>query len=706
MNEMKKVFNLNYGGKDVSIEVGRLAKQADGTAFVTCGGTQVLVTVCCAKDVKEGQDFFPLLVDYKEKYYAAGKFVGGFQKRESRPSNSEILLMRMVDRPFRPLFPEGFMFETVIQATVHSYDQQNDPEVLAGLGAAAALAVSDVPFNGPAGFCKVGRINGQLVLNPTPAQWKESDLELVVAGSKEAILMVEGEASEVPEAQVIEAIMFGHDHIKTYCTFLDEIVKAVGKTKREFHPLVPNATLMKKLSAEFGDKATKALRIDDKLDRRDACAVIINEVKEAMKNAPTAFGLSEGDNFGAKAQASVDELLYKLMRHEILFNKRRIAGRTLTEVRQIETEVDVLKNVHGSSLFTRGETQVLAAVTIGGKVGEQLRDNLQGTFYDRFYLHYTFAPYCVGEARGYRGVGRREIGHGNLAERAIRKVLPKNEDFPYTIRIACEVLESNGSSSMGSVCSGSMALMDAGAPLKAAVAGVAMGLIKEGENYAILTDILGDEDHLGDMDFKVAGTEKGVTAIQMDIKISGITKDIFVQAMEQAHTGRLHILNEMKKTISTNRKEFKEGVPRIRSMHIEVDKIGALIGPSGKNIKGLQENFGVTIEVQDDGTVKVIGNDPARLEEALNTIELQITGPKVDKDYMGTVVSVKEYGAFVDLAFNVSGLLHVSEISNDRVREVTDYLKEGDLIKVRVTGVDKFGKIKLSAKAIESIPKK
>jgi polyribonucleotide nucleotidyltransferase len=705
MLNQKKEFKVNFGGKEITIETGRLAKQADGAVLVSCGGTQVLITVCSATTMNDGQDFFPLLVDYKEKFFAAGKFLGGFQKREARPSNAEILLMRMVDRPLRPLFPEGYMYETVIMAQVLSYDDNVDPEVLAGLGSAAAISISDIPFNGPLGFCKVGKINGQLVLNPTRSQWHESTIELVVAASADAILMVEGEASEVSEAEMFEALSFAHTQIKNFCKTVEEMVKQVGKKKREFVSSAPNTTLINKMfSLEKEARAVLATLV--KSERQKATAQFITKVKEDMKANFAAYGLTEDADFGKMAGKGVDELLYKLMRKDILEKEYRIGGRKLTEVRPIEVETDILKKVHGSSLFTRGETQVMATVTIGGKEGEQLVDSIYGVYYDKFYLHYTFAPYSVGEAKGYRGVGRREVGHGNLAERALKKVLPPQSDFPYTLRVACEVLESNGSSSMGSVCSGSMALQDAGVPIKSPVAGVAMGLIKEGNNFKILTDILGDEDHLGDMDFKVAGTAKGITAIQMDIKITGITNEIFQQALAEANKGRMHILKEMSKAISTHRPMFKEGVPQIKSTKIETDKIGALIGPGGKNIKAIQEQYKVTIEIQEDGTVKILGIDTAVIDQVIKLIDLQMNGPKIGADYLAVVVSTKEYGAFVEIDGAISGLVHVSEIANERVNNVNEYLVEGDKVKVRVLEVDRFGKIKLSAKAVEPVAKK
>jgi polyribonucleotide nucleotidyltransferase len=702
----KKEFKMNYGGRELTVETGRLAKQADGAALVTMDGTQVLCTICSAREVKDGQDFFPLTVDYTERFYAAGKFLGGYLKREGRPSNQEILNSRLIDRPLRPLFPEGYMFETTVQALVLSYDGKGDAEVLAGLAASAAVAVSDIPFNGPLGVCKIARINGELVLNPTPEQQTESDLEVVMAATRDAILMLEGECSEVSEADMLKIIKFGHTAIKEYCNLLDEVTKTAGKKKRAFESSAPNEKLMGALSASFNADARNVLSIVPKQERQLATATLIKKIAETLKADFAKFGLEEKTDFKKTAAKGVDELLYKMMRNDILTEGKRIGGRKMDQVRQIETETDVLKRVHGSALFTRGETQVMGAVTIGGAEGEQMADTMTGVTYSRFYLHYTFPPFSVGEARGYRGVGRRELGHGNLAERAIKMVLPKADDFAYTMRVNCEVFESNGSSSMGSVCAGTMALLDAGVPLKAPVAGIAMGLIKEGANYKILTDILGDEDHLGDMDFKVAGTEKGITAIQMDIKIAGITEQIFTEALDQAKKGRVHILGEMSKTIKTHRDEFKTGVPKMYTVQIPNDKIGALIGPGGKNIKALQENYKVTMEVTEQGLVKVLGQDTDKIKACISTVDMQINGPKIGGDYKGIVVTIKEYGAFVDIADGVSGLVHVSEIADERVNDVNQYMKEGDEVNVKVLEIDRFGKIKLSIKAIAPLPKK
>lgn len=706
MNENKKVFKAKYGDREVTFETGRLAKQSDGSVLVSCGGTSVLVCVNSAREVKDGQDFFPLLVEYTEKFYAAGKFLGGYIKREGRPSTAEILISRLIDRPLRPLFPEGYMFDTVVSATVMSYSHDGDPEVLASLGASAALSISDIPFQGPMAACKVGKIGGKLVLNPTHEQWKESEMEVSMAASKDAILMVEGEAKIVPEKEMLEAIFFGHDAIRGIIDTINEMVKTVGRPKRPFTSVAPNKTLMDTLTSKFSGAARSALSINPKMERQAAVHALIKQVKEDMTTNYAAYGLVEKDDFGKKAAKSVDELMYNMMRGDILNEEKRIGGRKLDQVRQIETEVDVLKVPHGSALFTRGETQVLATVTLGGQDGDLVVDRIVGETEDKFYLHYNFPPYSVGEARGVRGVGRREMGHGNLAERALKAVIPSNDKFSYTTRLVCEVLESNGSSSMGSVCAGSLAMLDAGIPIKSPVGGIAMGLISDGKNYKILSDILGDEDHLGDMDFKVAGTEQGITAIQMDIKITGLTREIVEKAIEQARTGRLHILGEMAKTMSVHREEYKDGVPKVRSFSIPQDKIGALIGPGGKNIKALQEEYKVTMEIEESGLVKVLGQSVEDIEKCIEYADLQINGPAIGSDYKATVVTIKEYGAFVDLVPGISGLLHISEISDDRVNDVNEYISEGDQVDVRVIEIDRMGRMKLSAKAIKPLAKK
>jgi polyribonucleotide nucleotidyltransferase len=706
MNEKKKEYKINYGGKEVTIETGRLAKQADGSVLVSCNGTQVLVAVCSARELKDGQDFFPLLVEYQEKFYGAGKFLGGFIKRENRPSTAEILTCRIIDRGLRPMFPGDYMFDTVVTCSVLSYNENGDPEVLAGLGASAAIAISDIPFSASLGTLKVGRIEGKLVINPAFSDWKNSDLEIAITASKDAILMVEGEAKIVPEKEILEAINFGHEQIRAFCAVVDQMQKEVGKKKRTYTSAEANTTLSKKVAADYTTTARAALAINDKMQRQDAVRSLNKTVADAIKADPTAYGLKDDKGASKEAYKAVDGLLYDMMRADILDEGKRIAGRKLDEVRKIETEVNILHAPHGSSLFTRGETQVMATVTVGGSLGDQMQDRITGLDYSKFYLHYNFPGFSVGEAKGSRGAGRRELGHGNLAERALKAVMPPQETFSYTTRVVCEVLESNGSSSMGSVCSGSMALMDAGVPLVAPVAGIAMGLVTDGARYKVLTDILGDEDHLGDLDFKVAGTKDGVTAIQMDIKITGLTPQIIEDAIGQAYKGRMHILGEMAKTISTPREGFKPGVPTIMTVMIPTDKIGALIGPGGKNIKKLQEGFKVTIEITEEGMVKVLGSDIEVLKTAISTINMQINGPEIGSVYEARVDSIKEYGAFVEIGNGVSGLVHVSEMSDDRVQNPADYISEGDTIKVKVVEIDKMGRIKLSAKAVQSLKKK
>ena len=705
INQHKKEWRMNYGGREVVLEIGRMAKQADGSVFVSCEGTQVLVTVCSATQAREGQGFFPLLVEYTEKFYAAGKFLGGFKKREGRPSDKESLNARLIDRPLRPLFPEGYLFDTIVSCTVLSYAPEGgDPEVLAGLGASAALTVSDIPFAGPIGLCKVGRIDNKYVLNPALSDWEKSDIEIVVAASQEAILMVEGEAKLVPEKEVLEAIWFAHDNIKEYTALLKDIQREVGRSKRDFTPLYPNQALIGTLTERYLAKAKETLNVTDKIERQKAQEILRNAVADEMAQTPGDFGLEEEDNFEKKAADGMNEVFYNILREDILEREKRIGNRGLDQVRPIETEVDVLSVPHGSALFTRGETQVLSTVTLGGPSGEQMFDGISGVGTEQFYLHYNFPPYSVGEARGVRGVGRREIGHGNLAQRGVAAVLP--QENPYTTRVVCEVLESNGSSSMGSVCAASMALMDAGIPLIKPVAGIAMGLVTDKKQFKILTDILGDEDHLGDMDFKVAGTEEGISAIQMDIKIEGLTREILEIAMAKAREGRLHILTEMAKTISTHRKEYKDNVPKIQSMTIPEDKIGSLIGSGGKNIRSLQESFELTIDIEESGTLKIIGTDSRKIAACMELIDLQINGPKIGENYDAVAVTIKEYGAFVDIAPGVSGLVHISELASERIKDPFDYIAEGDKLKVKVLEVDHLGRLKLSAKAVTPLKRK
>ncbi len=677
---MKKTYQFTYGSETIILETNYLAKQAHGSVLLTQGKTQVLVTVCSSYDLGENQNFFPLTVDYKEKFFSAGKLLGGFLKREGRPHDDEILLMRMIDRPLRPLFPEGYYYETVITAQVLSFEEGKDPEILAGLGSSLALLVSDIPVKEGVAFAKIGLKNQQYLFNSS----ESSEMDIILACTQKAILMVEGEASEISEEQLLESLDFAQEQMKDYFRLCEELSKEYSH-ERSWIPVHNNIALLNK---EQEEELSKCLDIVGKIERSHAIATFTKKLAEED---------SEEDKKNVVFQ--VEQSLSSLMRNQILKEKKRIAGRSLDQVRSITSEVGLLKRPHGSSLFTRGETQVLGAVTLGGKEGEQLLDRIVGMSYSRFYLHYSFMPFSVGEAKMYRGVGRREVGHGNLAQRSLKMMLPSFEDFPYTIRVACEVLESNGSSSMASVCAGSLALMDAGVPLRKPVAGVAMGLILENDQYEVLTDILGDEDHLGDMDFKVAGTQDGITGIQMDIKVMGISKTIMKEALNKAKKARLHILEEMSKTLSQARTQLKEGAPLIEVIQIQQDQIGLLIGPGGKNVKALQEKYQVSFDIEDTGVVRILGLNQDLIQKSIKDVHMLLDGPVVGEIYEATVASIKPYGAFVDIGSQISGLVHVSEIANKRVEKVEDYLKEGDIVKVKVLGKDDQGKLKLSIKA-------
>lgn len=696
MNETTTV-SCELAGSTITLETGRMAKQANGSVLVTYGDTQVLVTATANKKVREGQSFFPLTVDYVEKYYAAGRFPGGFFKREARPSTDATLAARLIDRPLRPLFPEGFLNDVHIVATVLSVDDQHDPEICASLGASAALTISDIPFAGPTAAARVGRLNGDFVLNPSNEKKAESDMEVLIAGTEKAISMVEGEAHEIPEEDMLNGLLFGHNSIKPLLAMQKELQEKVGKAKFEFEAKKKNEEIAKVVVEKARSKVVEAFAVTDKLARYEK----LDEIKDALVAEMVSEDDEDADQKKADIGDAFGDVKYEVMRTMILDDKKRIDGRGLTDIRQIVCETGVLKRTHGSSLFTRGETQVLATVTLGTKDDEQMIDNLRvvsGS--QRFMLHYNFPPYSVGEAAFLRGPGRREIGHGMLAERALAALVPDAEKFPYAIRVVCETLESNGSSSMGSVCSGSMALMDAGVPLENPIAGIAMGLIQEGEKTAVLSDILGDEDHLGDMDFKVAGTKKGVTAIQMDIKIDGVTEDIMRTALEQAHKGRLHILGEMAKAIDTSRDTIAPTAPRITVMNINPEKIRDVIGTGGKVIRQIIEDTGVKIDIEDDGSVKIFSVDQESADKAINIIESITEDVKAGKVYEGTVKKIVDFGAFVECIPGTDGLLHISEIAHERVNNVKDYLKEGDKIQVKVLDVDFQGKVRLSRKAL------
>jgi polyribonucleotide nucleotidyltransferase len=687
---MVKKIEVDFHGRPLSIEVGRLAKQADGAALVRYGETVVLVTAVAAKEIRAEADFFPLTVDYQERTFAAGKIPGGFFKREGRPSEKEILTCRLIDRSIRPLFAGGLRAETQIIATVLSADRENDPDVVAMLGASVALEVSDIPFNGPLAGVRIGRVGGQWVMNPTQSQLQESDVDIFLSGSRDAIVMVEGGARIVPEDEILEALFKGHEAIQPLLDYQEEIKRAVGKTKRQVPLIETDKTLLEGVEGLARDKILGAIAIGEKLERYKK----LDEVKrEVMAQAAEQFPEREKE-----IKSSFDELKKKYFRRQIVNDRKRIDGRGLKDIRPITCDVEILPRTHGSALFTRGETQALVITTLGTTSDEQKIDALIGEHYKKFMLHYNFPPFSVGEVKFLRGPSRRDIGHGNLAERALIPVLPPEGDFPYTIRIVSEVLESNGSTSMATVCGGSLSLMHAGVPTRAPVAGIAMGLIKEGDQVRVLSDILGDEDHLGDMDFKVAGTSEGVTSLQMDIKISGVTREVMRDAVYQAREGRLHILGIMNQTISEPRREMSSHAPRIITLKVRPEKIREIIGPGGKVIRGIVEETGVKIDVEDDGTVMIASNDEAASRRAVEMVQLIVAEPEVGKIYRGTVRKIMDFGAFVEILPGTDGLVHISQLASERVRRVTDVLNEGDEVMVKVLEIDKQGKIRLSRK--------
>ncbi|MFM6927567.1 MAG: polyribonucleotide nucleotidyltransferase [Bdellovibrio sp.] len=695
---MKTTVTTLVGGKQITIETGRMAKQADGSVLVSSGNNMVIVTAVSSKKASE-LDFFPLTVEYIEKFYATGKIPGGYFKREAKPTNDAVLTARLIDRPIRPSFPEGYRYETQIVATVLSADGSFPLEILASLGASAALHVSEIPFNGPTAAIQVGRVDGQFVANPTPQQMEKSDMDMIVAGTRNGLLMVEGETKFISEADVLAALKFGHQSLIPLLNAQDELREKTGSTaKRAFTPPTIDADFKGAAESFLQPKIAAALAIKEKQDRYAAANAAAVEAEKTLLASITDKDLLKQRK--KDLNTIVEDLKYKEARAMILDRKVRIDGRNTTTVRPVANEVGILPRAHGSGLFTRGETQVLGTVTLGTGDDEQMIDSLLGMQKRKFLLHYNFPPYSVGEVGRMSGTSRREIGHGNLAERALKAVLPDHEKFPYTIRIVSEVLESNGSSSMGTVCSGTMALLDAGVPLKANVAGVAMGLIKEGDRFAVLTDILGDEDHLGDMDFKVAGSPQGITALQMDIKIDSVSFEVMEQALAQAKDGRSHILNEMEKVMKTPRGQISEFAPRIETIKIRPDKIREVIGSGGKVIRGITEATGVKIEIEDDGTIHVASADPEATKKAIGMINDIIAEAEVGKTYKGRVVKIAEFGAFVEILPNTQGLLHISEISNERVRAVTDVLKEGEMIDVKVLEVDRAGRVKLSRKAL------
>jgi polyribonucleotide nucleotidyltransferase len=681
---------IMFDGKKITVETGRLAKQASGSALVTIGDTKVLVTTCLNKNIKEGIDFLPLTVNYVEKYYAAGKIPGGFFKREARPSEKEVLTSRFLDRPIRPLFPDNYFLDTQIIATVISMDSENDPDMAAMIGVSFSLMVSEAPFNGPTAGVRVARINGNFIANPTYKELEESDTFLIVAGSKDAITMVEGSFNELDEEELISAIEFAHGKIKELIEFQNSILSEIDVKKVSIKEIkLPDGLYERVKELAFND-LSDALKIPAKLDRNERVESLDNKIIELLKESYPEYE--------AAILHIMESIQKDILRNNIIKDGLRIDGRGLKDIRPITCSVGELPMAHGSAVFTRGETQALVAATLGTKFDEQIIDAPEKESAKRFMLHYNFPPFSVGEVAPLRSPGRREIGHGSLGEKALRYIIPPAEKFPYTIRLVSEILESNGSSSQATICGGTMALMDAGVPIKAPVAGIAMGLIKEGDGIAILSDILGDEDHLGDMDFKVAGTSKGVTALQMDIKISGVTSEILRNALSQAKEGRLHILNIMLQSISEPRKDMAQNAPRIVTMTVKPEKVREVIGSGGKVIKGIIEKTGAKVDIEDSGKVTISSNNGESLKLAVAMINDITQEAEISKIYLGKVRKIMDFGAFVEIFPGTDGLVHISQIDNKRVEKVSDVLKEGDEVKVKVLDIDKAGKIKLSMK--------
>ena len=687
---------IEWGGRPLILETGKIARQADGAVLATYGETVVLATVVSAKAPKPGLDFFPLTVNYQEKTFAAGKIPGGFFKREGRPSEKEILTSRLIDRPIRPLFPEGFLNEVQVIVTVLSLNPEVDPDIPALIGASAALAISGIPFDGPIGAARVGYADGEYILNPTTGQLQDSAMNLVVAGTQAAVLMVESEASELSEQVMLGAVVFGHEQMQVAIKAINELVEVAGKPEWDWQPPAANEALIARVTELAGKELEEAFRITSKQAR----TARLGEIRKGV-----IATLSEGVDNPPSAN-EIKDILFTLeagvVRSRILNGEPRIDGRDTRTVRPIEIRTGVLPRTHGSALFTRGETQALVVATLGTGRDEQIIDAIAGEYKERFLLHYNFPPFCTGETGRFGITKRREVGHGRLAKRSLVAMLPKAADFSYTIRVVSEITESNGSSSMASVCGGSLAMMDAGVPLKDHVAGIAMGLIKDGNRFAVLTDILGDEDHLGDMDFKVAGTENGITGLQMDIKIQGITKEIMQVALDQAKTGRLHILELMKQSIGESRGEVSAYAPRMINIKINPEKIRDVIGKGGAVIRALQEETGTVIEIQDDGAVTISSVSAEGAQVAKARIEAITAEVEVGKVYDGTVVRLLDFGAIVNIMPGRDGLLHVSQIANERVNNVSDYVKEGQAVRVKVLETDERGKIRLSMKALLS----
>jgi polyribonucleotide nucleotidyltransferase len=693
MESYKKTVNL--GNHEILLETGKVARQATGAVIATSGNTQVLATVVVGKAPGEHQDFFPLTVNYQEKTYATGKIPGGFFKREGRPTEKETLTSRLIDRPLRPLFNSDFLYEVQVICTVMSSDKDVDPDILSFIAASAAVAISGLPFNGPLGAARIGFIDGQYCINPTRTELEESDLDMVIAGSDAAVIMVESEAKELSEDQMLGGILFAQQEMQGVIEAIKEMAKDVGKPTFEYEPKVLDADLLASVEESYSEAIADSYKLQDKQERVQS----LNGVKDTIVKSM----ISEDEDSPKKSDLmdAVKKIEKKIVRTKLIKGEARIDGRDLDTVRPIFVETGVLKNTHGSALFTRGETQAVVTATLGSPRQAQLIDAIEGEFKDQFMLHYNFPPYSVGEAGFMSGPKRREIGHGKLARRALEAVLPSPEDFPYTIRVVSEITESNGSSSMASVCGSSLALMDAGIPVRSPVAGIAMGLVKEEEGFAVITDILGDEDHLGDMDFKVAGTSEGITALQMDIKIDGITEEIFEVALEKAEKARAHILEKMNEVISSSRDELSDKAPQAVVIQINTKKIRDVIGKGGETIRALTAETGAIIEVEDDGKVTIYGDTPESRASALSRIEEITAVPEVNKIYTGKVANIMDFGAFVTIMPGTDGLVHISEISEERVEKVTDHLTEGDEIKVKVLEVDRQGKIRLTMKSVE-----
>jgi len=685
-------LKLKFGSNELILETGKIAKQANGSVTITCGGTVVLVTACMSREIREGRDFFPLTVEYQEKTYAAGRIPGGFFKREGRPSESEILTARLIDRPIRPLFPKGLYNDVQVMAIVLSSDGENDPDILAVNGASAALCISDIPFNGPLVCCRVARVDNQLVLNPTYAQLESSDLEVIIAGNNKGIVMLESKAKEVSEEDYLEVVKFGHDHLKELIHLQEEFTKKYGKPKSNVEFKIIDSALQSKVEELSQERLKEVYKLGKKEEREEAVHLLAKELEEKL----TADGFEALD-----IKMALNEVEMKQVRSVILNNGVRIDGRSFKEIRPITCDVSVLPRTHGSSLFTRGQTQSLAVTTLGTGEDEQMVEALEGEKSKSFMLHYSFPPFSVGETGPVRGPGRREIGHGALAEKALLAVMPSKEKFPYTVRVVSEILESNGSSSMATVCASALSLMDAGVPIKDTVAGIALGLIKENDKALILTDIAGLEDHFGDMDFKVAGTRQGVTAVQLDLKIDGIDIDLLSKCLYQAKEARFIILDKMNAALSSPRPELSSYAPRIDVIKINTEKIGELIGPGGKNIKAIIAATGASVDIKDDGTVLVGSTDAAKSEAAIKMIKAITDDVEVGRIYTAKVKRIMPFGAFCEIAPKKEGLVHVSELSDKFVKNVEEVVKIGDEIKVKVIGIDELGRINLSKKQAE-----